>query len=71
MKSNLGMEMHKCVSIAYHLKGGLEHYTLEDHPQFGLLGRKQDKRVLFGVQEALHAWISTVNKNWSKKSEQN
>lgn len=34
------METHKCLSIAYHLKGDLEYYTLEDHAQFGLLGRQ-------------------------------
>lgn len=69
MKSNPGMEVHNCVSITYHLKGGLEYYTLENHAQFGLLGRKLDKSVPLGVQEEnLHTWISTVNKNWSKKS---
>lgn len=64
------METHKCLSIAYHLKGDLEYYTLEDHAQFGLLGRQQDKGVPLDVQEEnLHAWISTVNKNWSEKSQ--
>lgn len=35
------MEMHKYLSIACHLKGDLEYYTLEDRAQFsGLLDRK-------------------------------